>query len=63
VGNLALFAGGIDSSATQLMVDIYNTSSGTWTTGDYLLQARYYLVATSVGTWPSLLVAMLVVMC
>ena len=54
VGNLAIFAGGIDwingnDGVLSNAVDIYNTSTGQWTTAA-LSVPRYGLTATTVGT-------------
>lgn len=52
VGNLAMFAGGLEGPIGRLpssaVVDIYNASSGRWNTAT-LSQARYGIAATSVG--------------
>lgn len=48
VGNLALFAGGIFGTTVSAVVDIYNSSSGVWSTAT-LSQARNKLAATSVS--------------
>ena len=49
VGDLAIFAGGVVNSYTfSDMVDIYNFSTGTWTTAT-LSQARMFASATTVG--------------
>ncbi|HEX6882281.1 MAG TPA: hypothetical protein VF530_02810 [Planctomycetota bacterium] len=51
VGNLALFAGGIDATSPLATVDIYDDSTGTWSTAT-LSQARHleqYAAATAGG--------------
>ncbi len=49
VGDLAIFAGGLNNAGPSSRVDIYNTATDTWTT-DELSVARVYLAAASVGT-------------
>jgi hypothetical protein len=55
VGNLALFAGGVERDANSpagvtetTLVDIYNAATGTWSSAQ-LSQARFDIAATSVG--------------
>jgi len=48
-GNKALFAGGSDVMSTSDVVDIYEASSGTWTT-DTLSAARFLMGTASVGS-------------
>ena len=49
VGDLAIFAGGsVNSYTTSNVVDIYNFTTGIWST-DTLSQARMYASATTVG--------------
>src|SRR5206468_3798820 len=48
VGNLAMFAGGSVGNSSTANVDIYNDSTGQWSTAS-LSQARMGLAATSLG--------------
>jgi len=47
VGNVAVFAGGQDTSYSNV-VDLYNSVTGTWSTAQ-LSVARQWIAATSVG--------------
>ena len=46
-GNKVFFAGGLNNFAGE--VDIYDVSSGTWSSGGYLSVQRYYAAGASVG--------------
>jgi hypothetical protein len=48
VGNLAIFAGGFGNNGDLNIMDIYNATSGTWTTS-VISVPRTTLAATSVG--------------
>ncbi|HZR42457.1 MAG TPA: hypothetical protein VFB12_20210 [Ktedonobacteraceae bacterium] len=50
VGNLSIFAGGLDhQGAVSNVVDIYNANTGQWTPGQSLSVPRSGLAATTVG--------------
>ena len=49
-GNDVFFAGGLAANGASNVVDIYNISSGSWSTAD-LTQARYALGAASAGNF------------
>ncbi len=49
MGTKAIFAGGYSSSGYSNVVDIYDASTGQWSTAT-LSQARDGLAATTVGT-------------